>query len=304
MSSTATTTAPSVRSRHKGLPINPGYLFVAPAVILIFLLAVYPTLRVIVLSLVVDNRRTGETVWVGFQNYATVLKDPVFRKALGQTVRFSFFSSLGHIAFGFLLALLMNAGLNRKFLGVTRALILLPWALSPIVVAIIAQLWAYPPVSPVQKTLELFGFTGEFAPLARPETALWALTLINIWQYTPFYMLMTLAGLQSMDPELHAAAKVDGANVIQRIRYVTIPHIREMLLTLSLFDLVTTAAYFDLIWVTTQGGPVRSTEVLATYTYRRAFSNMDWNQAAAVGLILLVLCIAIAAAVVALMDNE
>jgi multiple sugar transport system permease protein len=92
--------------------------------------------------------------------------------------------------------------------------------------------------------------------------------------------------------------------VIQRIRYVTIPHIREMLLTLSLFDLVTTAAYFDLIWVTTQGGPVRSTEVLATYTYRRAFSNMDWNQAAAVGLILLVLCIAIAAAVVALMDNE
>jgi ABC-type sugar transport system permease subunit len=107
-----------------------------------------------------------------------------------------------------------------------------------------------------------------------------------------------------MDPELHDAAKVDGASVLQRIRYLTLPHVRDLILTLSLFDLVTTAAYFDLIWVTTQGGPVRSTEVLATYIYRIAFGTMDWNRASAIGMILLVLCIGISAVVLIQMQRE
>ncbi len=286
------------------LRINAGYLFVAPAVLLIFLLAIYPTFRVIHLSLLETNRRTGEIAFVGFANYARILTDPVFHKAFKQTMIFSVFSSVGHILLGLILALIMNSNLNRRVLSTCRALILLPWALSPIVVAIIAQLWAYPPISPVAKILAALGSTAEFAPLASPRTALWSLTAINVWQFTPFYMLMILAGLQSLDPELIDAAKVDGATALQRIFYVIIPHIREQLLTLSLFDLVTTAAYFDLIWVTTQGGPVRSTEVLATYTYRRAFANMDWNVASAVGVILLLLCIGIAALVVVQMQRD
>jgi multiple sugar transport system permease protein len=111
-------------------------------------------------------------------------------------------------------------------------------------------------------------------------------------------MLMVLAGLQTIDPELENAAMVDGANGFQRFRFITLPHIRNILLTLMLFDLVTTAAYFDLIWVTTQGGPVRSTEVLATYIYRIGFLTLDWNRAATIGVILLVLSIIMAAMVV------
>ncbi|MGC8879701.1 MAG: carbohydrate ABC transporter permease [Anaerolineae bacterium] len=283
---------------------NPGYLFVAPSVILIFLLAFYPTFRVIDMSLTETNRRTGETAFVGLANYAKILADPVFPKAFKQTLIFSASSSVGHITLGLLLALAMNSSLNRRILGACRAAILLPWALSPIVVAIIAQLWAYPPISPVTKALAALGSTAEFSPLASPRTALWSLTAVNVWQFTPFYMLMILAGLQSLDPELLDAARVDGAGRLECIVYVTIPHIREQLLTLSLFDLVTTAAYFDLIWVTTQGGPVRSTEVLATYIYRRAFANMNWNMASAAGVVLLVLCIGITALVVARMQRE
>jgi multiple sugar transport system permease protein len=133
---------------------------------------------------------------------------------------------------------------------------------------------------------------------------LWTLTSLNVWQFTPFFMLMILAGLQTLDPELLCAAMVDGASGLQRIRYVVLPHIREVLLTMTLFDLVTTAAYFDLIWVTTQGGPVRSTEVLATLIYRLGFWNMNWNVAAAVGMILLLLCIAISAFVVFVMQRD
>jgi len=283
--------------------INPGYLFIAPAVLLMTLLAVYPTFRGVNLSLLRTIKRTRETSYVGFANYTAMLADPIFRKAFKQTLLFSGFSSLGHIVLGFILALVMNTALNRRFMSMCRAVILLPWALSPIVVAIITQLWVYPLTSPITRVLRALRLSAEFAPLARTGSALWTLTAINVWQFTPFYMLMILAGLQTIDPGLYDAAKVDGASLVQRIRYVTIPHVREALLTSALFDLVTTAAYFDLIWVTTQGGPVRSTEVLATYTYRLAFWSMDWNRATTAGMILLVLCIATSAVVVVQMQR-
>jgi multiple sugar transport system permease protein len=299
--------ARALSSTHQGrkrLRISPGYLFVAPAVILITLLAIYPTYRVANLSVVETDKRTDETRPVGFANYELILNDPFFQKAFKQTIYFSGFSSLGHIVLGFGLALFMNSKLNQRVVNTCRAVILLPWALSPIVVAILGQLWAYPLISPVAKIMKALGSTAEFAPLARPSTAMLTLTLVNVWQFTPFFMLMILAGLQTLDPELEDAAKVDGASYLQRVRYLTIPHVRELILTLSLFDLVTTAAYFDLIWITTQGGPVRSTDVLATYTYRLAFWNMDWNRATTSGMILLVLCIAIAAIVTIQMQRE
>jgi multiple sugar transport system permease protein len=284
--------------------LNPGYIFIAPALILIVLMAVYPTFRVLYLSVMDYSRASKEMVFVGLENYVKILTDLNFQKSFLQTLKFSFFSSIGHVLLGLILALVMNAGLNRRFVNTSRALILLPWALSPIVVAILAQLWTYPLISPIAKILESFGYQGEFNPLGRTGSALWTLIIINVWQFTPFFMLMTLAGLQTIDPTLDDSAKVDGASWLQKTRYITIPHIRNLLLTLLLFDLVTTAAYFDLIWVTTQGGPVRSTEVLATYTYRTGFLTLDWNRAATVGVVLLVLCIGLAALVVVQMRED
>lgn len=280
------------------LRLSPGYLFIAPAVILIIIMAVYPTFRVVYLSVMDYSRVSKGMVFVGMDNYTKIIADANFQKAIIQTLKFSLFSTAGHIVFGLILALIMNAGLNRRFVNTSRALILLPWALSPIVVAILAQLWSYPLISPIAKILESLGYAVEFNPLGRTGSALWTLIIINIWQFTPFFMLMMLAGLQTIAPSLDDAAMVDGASTIQKIRYITIPHLRNLILTLLLFDLVTTAAYFDLIWVTTQGGPVRSTEVLATYMYRIGFLTLDWNRAATVGVILLVLCICIAALVV------
>ena len=280
------------------LRLSQGYLFIAPAVILIIIMAVYPTFRVVYLSVMDYSRVSKEMVFVGMDNYTKIIADANFQKAIIQTLKFSLFSTAGHIVFGLILALIMNAGLNRRFVNTSRALILLPWALSPIVVAILAQLWSYPLISPIAKILESLGYAVEFNPLGKTGSALWTLSIINIWQFTPFFMLMMLAGLQTIDPSLDDAAMVDGASTIQKIRYITIPHLRNLILTLLLFDLVTTAAYFDLIWVTTQGGPVRSTEVLATYMYRIGFLTLDWNRAATVGVILLVLCICIAALVV------
>lgn len=279
------------------LPFSPGYLFIAPAVILVALISLYPIYRVIFLSVMEFSRRTLDYTFVGLQYYIGLLGNPFFYQILKQTLFFSFYSTLGHIGLGFLIALAMNSNLNRRFVSGCRALILLPWALSPIVVAMIAQIWTHPLISPVGQLLRMTGSTSPFMPLGHPDTALTALIMINIWQFTPFYMLMILAALQTIDPEMHEAAKVDGASGFQRVRFITLPQIRNVLLTLTLFDLVTTAAFFDLIWVTTQGGPVRTTEVLATYIYRAGFLTLDWPRAAAASVILLILVFVLAIAI-------
>lgn len=283
--------------------INPGYLFIAPAVILVALISFYPTFRVIFLSLTKYSRLTMEYTFVGLENYLPLLESPLFFQTLKQTFTFSFYSTVGHIVLGFVIALAMNSNLNRKFISLCRALILLPWALSPIVVAMIAQIWTHPSISPVGQLLRLFGSDITFMPLGHPDTAMTALISINIWQFTPFYLLLILAALQTIDPELYEAAIVDGASKLQQIRFITLPLIRNVLLTLILFDSVTTAAFFDLIWVTTQGGPVRSTEVLATLIYRAGFLTMDWSRAAAASVILLILVFLVAIFITVIMKK-
>lgn len=297
--------AVSVRpTRGRGFRVNAGYLFIAPALILVGLLMIYPVYRLVDMSLHRADRASGTEEFVGIDNYRDVLGDRVFQVATKQTLIFIGLSAIGHLGLGCLLALLLDSKLNRRVLTLARTAILLPWVLSPVVVAILSQLWMHPLFSPIAKVLQLLGWTGTFEPLGHPDTALYGLIIMNIWQYTPFYMLMILVGLQTRDPELDDAAKVDGAGGIQRLYYITWPHIRNVVLTLTLFNLVANAAYFDLIWVATKGGPMRSTEVLATYLYRRAFVSLDFNDASVVAIAILLLSILLAVGVVVCMGRE
>jgi multiple sugar transport system permease protein len=285
--------------------LNPGYLFIAPAVIFIFALVFLPTIRIAFLSVTQTSLRTGETSFVGLLNFKAILSDPNFRQAVLQTIKWTFFVALGHFTIGFSLALAMNSILiNHRIRSLCRAFILLPWAVTPVVIALVAQLWGHPMISPVVKILTMLGYRGQFLPLGDPKTAQWTLIGIQIWQFTPFFMLMILAGLQTLDPALHDAAIVDGASWLQDVRYVILPHVRELILTLALFDVVTLAASFDLIWITTNGGPVRSTEVISTYLYRDGFLGVHWNRAAASGMILLLLLIVVAFFMIRQMRDE
>lgn len=285
--------------------LSQAYLYIAPAVIFIFALVFLPTLRVIFLSVTDTNVRTGITSFVGLENFKTIINDSVFQKTILQTIKWTFFSALGHFTLGFLLALAMNSILiNNHIRSLCRALILIPWAITTVVIALVAQLWAHPMMSPVAKILAILGYHGDYLPLGNPGSAQWALIGIQVWQFTPFFMLMILAGLQTLDPNLHDAAKVDGASYWQDVRYVVIPHVRELILTLALFDIVTLAATFDLIWITTNGGPVRSTEVFATFLYRDGFLGMHWNRAGASGVILLLLLIMVTLFITRHMKNE
>jgi len=117
--------------------------------------------------------------------------------------------------------------------------------------------------------------------------ALPALILVNLWRGYPFVMLMLLAALQSISPELYEAAAVDGAGACARFRYVTIPSIKPVIASVGLLDAIWNFRLFDLVYLTTGGGPLNSTHVLATYTYRLAFESFEFGKASALAVMML-----------------
>jgi multiple sugar transport system permease protein len=130
--------------------------------------------------------------------------------------------------------------------------------------------------------------------LSSPNTALWALTFINVWSGYPFFMISLLAGLQGISADLYEAASVDGANAFQQFRNVTIPQLTPVLISMAVLDLIWTSQQFALIWMTTGGGPLNVTEMLSTYTYKQAFSSYEFSLASASAVIVLLLTMVLA----------
>jgi multiple sugar transport system permease protein len=284
---------------------NPGYGFIAPATLFFAVLAVFPTLYVVFLSFNCSPRgKPNELTFCGLSNYVEVFSSPALGPIVQNTIVFAVGSTVLHILLGLTLALLLNTNMNRRFLSTSRALLLTPWAISPAVAAMVWRLLAHPDISPIGYAVSAINPDWIFSPLANTTTALPMLIAINTWHFTPFYMLMILAGLQGIDPKLYEMSMIDGANGAQRLWYITIPQLRRLLLTIALFDIVTTAIYFDLVWIITRGGPAGATEVLATYTYRQAFLSFKFGFASALSIVLFLVSITLSIIVVVLMERE
>jgi len=282
-----------------------GYKFITPAMIFFMLMAVFPTLYVIYLSLHITVRgKPNDLTFAWFDNFVRAFQTPALRDIIQNTLWFSIGSTFFHLFFGVLFALLLNSKLNRNFLTACRALLLLPWAISPAVVSMVWRLLAHPDISPIGYIGRLINKNFIFAPLGSTKTALPMLTTINIWHFTPFYMLLLLAGMQTINPEILEISIIDGASAFQRITRIILPLMKKLIFTLFLFDLLTTAVYFDLPWITTRGGPVGATEMLSTYTYKQAFLSFDFGFASAISMILFFVSIVLSILVISLMERE
>jgi multiple sugar transport system permease protein len=232
-------------------------------------------------------------VFAGLANYTKVLTDPIFLVALKNTFIFITLSTIAHLVLGLAFAMLLNSPLLS---GVTKAIFrvvfILPWLFT---IAVIAVIWRLilDPSGVVNYILTTFGQQG-VNWLSDPNTALWALTFINIWSGYPFFMISLLAGLQGISADLYEAASVDGASAFQRFRHVTIPQLRPVLISMAVLDLIWTSQQFALIWMTTGGGPLNVTEMLSTYTYKQAFSSYEFSAASASAVIVLLLTMILA----------
>jgi multiple sugar transport system permease protein len=188
------------------------------------------------------------------------------------------------LVLGLAIALLLNA--NSRVLAAIRSVFLFPMVLPPIVVALIWKILYTPDVSPLHRALEQIGLPLR-SLIANPDTALWAISIAETWQWFPFTMLMVLAALQMIPDEPLEAARIDGANRWQLFRYIVLPYIRPVLVVCALFRLIDSFKAFPLIYVLTNGGPGTVTEVTNFYGFIQAFNFSYWGYASAIAVVML-----------------
>jgi sorbitol/mannitol transport system permease protein len=260
------------------IPLLPALLFTILITQIPFLLTIYYSLQSWNIA------KPGSPHWVGLNNYGAVFSDPVFYAAVLHTIEITFGSVLIATLLGLGLALL----LDRKFLGrgLARTLLISPFLIMP---AAAALLWKTTMLDPVYGIVNwVIGWFG-FAPVAFTTSQPLASVIATVvWQWTPFEMLILLAGLQSQPRDVLEAARVDGASAWSTFRELTLPHLRSYLELGVLLGAIYVVNTFDAIYMITQGGPGTATTNLPFYIYQRAFEGFDIGQAAALGVVTVV----------------
>ena len=265
------------------------WVMVAPALTLLVALVLLPSLYVFWLSLT-SSTFGAETRWVGLANYATLLQDPYFWRAFLNTFVLINVVVYAELLLGLLIALLCAGGI--PFPKVTLAVLLAPYAISEVVAVIMWKYMFEPQVGPLQWLLRAAGL-GEIDWAVNPVHGLGLVALLAVWHHLPFTFLLIYAALLGVPKELHEAARVDGANAWTAFWRVTFPVIMPAVLVALLFRYIFAFRIFSEPWLLTQGGPARSTEVLAVYLYKAAFRYHDFGLAAATGWAMVVLSLLI-----------
>ena len=274
------------KTRKRLVPL----FYVAPATLLFFLLMLFPMITVLRYSLMDGAIMKPHASFVGLQNYLTNFQNPVFWQAVAQTLYFTVMSVIFHLLIGLAFALLLNSQrIHPAVRSVLRTLYILPWLFTAVIIAIIWRLLLDPNgvINSILMALHIVDFKVEW--FSSTKTALHALTFANIWAGYPLYMVSLLAGLQGIPKELYEAAGIDGANEVHKFRYITIPQLMPVIISIALLDFIWTMQVFPLVWMTTGGGPIYSTEVLSTYTYKQAFASYEFSLASASAICILIM---------------
>jgi multiple sugar transport system permease protein len=265
-----------------------GYLHIAPALVFLALVIAVPIVSTVGLSFQEIDPRTKSAEFVGLANYVELARDRLFWWSFLNSLIFAVASTLGHAAVGIICALLLVARWATPAIrNLVRGLLILPWLFS---LAAAGLIWGllYQPTGPVNYLLMASGLIGQPIDFfGDPRLAIWSLIFINVWKAYPFYMVMILGALQSIPEELGEAAKIDGANGLQRFWHVTLPMLKPVLIASTAIDMITTVTTFDLVKIMTNGGPMRSTQTLAFYIWQAGFRDVNFGYGAAMSVVML-----------------
>jgi multiple sugar transport system permease protein len=261
------------------------FVFIGPAVIWIVAFTIFPLFYALYTSLY--SFRFGQRFgFIGVGNFTRLFTDENLLSSLRVTLTFVVSTVTVEMVLGVALALLLSREIRGS--NVMRGIATLPLFATPVAVGYLAITLYYEQDGPINSLIEAFG--GKDIPwLSDPFWALVAVVLVDIWQWTPFVFLITLAGLQGLPSELYDAARVDGAGAFQNFRYLTLPLLAPLLWLILLLRMVEAFRVFDIPVSLTLGGPGRATEVYSLYTYRTALRFFDHGYAASQGILLLVI---------------
>jgi multiple sugar transport system permease protein len=263
-----------------------------PGVAILTIFIAYPFVMAIWFSLT-DISVGNAGKFVGADNFKKAWSDTIFQSAFWNTCFYTFWATVFKLALGMWLALLLNR--HFRFKRMIRAWMLLPFII-PTVLSTFAWRWMFDPTfSVINWSLYHLGWITDRLPfLSDGDWAMWCAIVVNTWRGTPFFAITLLAGLQTINPDLHEAAALDGANAWHRFWHVTWPLLLPVTLVVVVFSVIQTFSDFQLIYVLTGGGPANSTHLVATYAYQLGVASGLLGEGAAISLFMFpVLCLVV-----------
>jgi multiple sugar transport system permease protein len=266
---------------------NPLF-WLAPAVVFLALYSVFPLIFNLITSFHEFSNSRREWVFLGGRNWVELFTDdPRFINALGVTFTYVASALVIQLILGMLIALLLDA--KPWGSGLMQTLIILPMVVAPAVAGLMGRLMMHSSFGVISFYTYQFGLLQESEPLmgGRGTYALIAVLLVDIWQWTPFFVLIILAGLKGMPNEVLEAAEVDGANWFQRLTRVKIPLLFGVITVAILFRLVDLFKIFDYIAIMTAGGPAGRTESVSYYSFVNTFAQVKWGYGATIGVVIM-----------------
>lgn len=286
-----------MHSIKKALRRNVGLLFVLPALLYMLVFVGWPIIKNIILSfqdVTAANLVRGAKNFVAFGNYAELLQDGVFRSSMWNTLLYTILCLVFQFVIGFALALFFSK--KFSFAKPVRGLLLVPWMMPVTVTALIFKLLFATDIGVINyllRSLHLIESNIEW--LTTPGTALFALICANVWIGIPFNMILISTGLTTIPRELYESASIDGAGRLQRFFSITLPLLKPTIESVLILGFIYTFKVYDLVYVMTGGGPVNSTHMLSTYSYKLSFDMFKYSKGSAVANVLLLILLIVGA---------
>lgn len=271
-----------------------AYVFLLPTFIFIIIYILYPIVDTFVTSAYKWNGISAEKIYIGLDNWKTLIHDNLFWRSFGHNIILMVCSILLQIPVGLLLATFLDAA-GKKF-NIFKTIWFFPYLMSSVAIAFLFTYALATNGGMVSALASLItGKKMTIDLLGQSPQALFTVIVVIAWQFTPFYMVYFIAGYSNIDASLYEAAVIDGASRGQYIRKIAIPLLKPIFLTACTMSLIGSLKYFDMVWNMTQGGPSGGTELMATYMYKLSFNqfNMGYGSAVAAGMFILITAIAV-----------
>ena len=265
-----------------------AFFFMAPALLAILSIMVYPLIRGISIGFTDRLFTYDKYSFVGFKNYVDMTKDPLFWSSLYNSIKLTTLTVIGTMGLGLALALLLNS--DEKYIAFFRGILFIPWVLPSMVIASTFR-WIYNDfygyINYILVKYKIIPYSVNI--LADTKLAWIGILIPIIWCSYPFVMMVFLASLQSIDKSFYEAAQIDGANRWQLFRYITIPALKPTFIIVAILQIIWEFSAFDLVYLLTKGGPGDATLTLSLYIYRKAFGFKTVGYASALATVMFII---------------
>jgi multiple sugar transport system permease protein len=271
---------------HRMDEVKFGLILLSPTALILLVFLGIPIAYAIVMSFQqIELTISPDRSWVGLENYAYLLQDRVVHESIARTLYFAVMT----IVLSTLMALVLALILNEPFVGrkPVRVLVMLPWAVAPVVAGVLWRYIFHSSYGLANALLYQLGFIENYIVwLDKAALAIAIASVATTWKTVPFLTLILLAALQSIPEQLYRAARMDGAGVWSRFRFVTLPHLRNTLVFAIVLQTIVSLQTFDLIFTLTRGGPGQGTVVLSYLVFINAFERLSLGRASAMAILL------------------